>query len=247
MSIPYQNIAKGVAIRAHQIVGGNAADREAAYAAASIEAAMTGTAVPYSALKQDILAQEKEIAALVANSSNSLFKIAMEAESDALGSGDVLPEFDDAGVSFIGNFDGIFDADDDTPLTEKPKQEVLRRIENKGNFFKLPYYGYFIEGSKIYFKSAATEVVVRGCSWDMATADSMFDALSESFLPQELEVLWICKVLEALPREGWFISEAGVYSNLVSAKQSDIIEGKARIMEMPMIPTKTASAEPMKD
>ena len=247
MSIPYQNIAKAVAIRAHQIVGGNAATREAAYAAASIEPSMTGTALPYSALKQDILAMEKELAALIGNSSNSLFKIALVGESDAISSGEELPEFDDAGVSFVGSFDAIVDAHNGTPLTEKPKQEVLRRIENPGSFFRLPYYGYFFEGTQIFFKCSTSTVYIRGCSWDFAAAEALFDAESESVLPQELEVLWACMVLENLPREGWFINEAEVYSNLVSSKKSDIIDGKARVMEMPQIATKTASADPMKD
>lgn len=247
MAIPYQNIAKAVAIRANQITDGSPADIEAAYAAASIEPAMDGVEVPYSALKQDILAAEKELAAMIGASSNSLFKIALSSESDAIESGDDLPEFDDAGVPFIGNFDAICDADDGNPLTEQPKQQVLRRIENPGNFFKLPYYGYFFEGTKIFFKCPSDSAVVRGCSWDLAAAEALFDAESESPLPQEVEVLWACKVLENLPRENWFVPEAQYYSGLVETKQSAIIEGRERIMKMPQIPTKTASAEPTKD
>ena len=189
MAIKYQNIAKAVAIRANQITGGDAAAREASYVAASIATEMDGTELPYSALKQDILAAEKELASLIGNSNNPLFKITLVAESDSLESGDEVPEFDDAGVSFVGNFDGIFDEDDDRPLTEQPKQEVLRRIDNAGSFFKLPYYGYFMEGTRIYFKTPSDAVYFRGCAWSLAAAEALFDAESESPLPQELEVL----------------------------------------------------------
>ena len=61
MAIFYQEIIKGVALRAVQIAGGNAAARKAAYAAASIENYLDGIELPWGALKDDILRVERSL------------------------------------------------------------------------------------------------------------------------------------------------------------------------------------------
>lgn len=246
MSISYSNIAKAVALRAMQIEGGDAAAREASYSAADISAHLDGVELPYSALKDSILSVEKEMAAMIGSSTNSTYRSALKSQSDALDSGDEIPTVDINNQSFVGNFDGLFDDDGDAerPLTEATIQEVMRIVENDGDFFVMDYYKFAIQGTRVFHTREGA--YFRGCVWDYSTQAAAFDAFGNSPLPQELETLFVCKVLAVLPQENWFINEAGFYANLAQMKQADVIEGKISLLTMPQIVSNTATVEPVK-
>lgn len=247
--INYQNIAKAVALRAAQIEGGDANARDLAYEHGDVGEKMDGVEVPYSALKNDILAVEQELAEMVGNSNNAIYRNALAIVSANVAgnvvAGADIPTANASSIPFIGSFDSINDAVTGKPLTEMPLQWVLRRIENKNSFFKVPAFKYAFSGTKIYHTVA--NAVFRGCGWDYATQFAQFDALGTSPLPPALETLWICKVLGGLAQESWFVEESVFYSRLAAEKQNAIISGKYELLSMPQIGRKTASAEPVKD
>lgn len=247
MSLAYKNICNGVILRANLLSGGSAATRETAYAAADIEAKITSTEVPYSALKQDVLAAEKEIAEMIANSSNSLYKAPMSSSSALLASGDAVPYQDADGKEFIGSITGVFDSTTDRPLTEASKQEVYRYLQAESiqSFYTIPAYHYAFDGDRII--TTVSGFYVKGCIWDAAARAAAFDAKGLSPLPQATENLWICKVLGGLAQEEWFVSEAQVYANLAREKEADFIEGRARAFSLPQIGTKQSNVNARKD
>lgn len=175
MSIFYQNLVKSVALRTIQIVGGNAAARDAAYSAASIQAYLDGIQLPYSALKQDCLAVESELAVMVGNSNDPAWRSHLKAHTANLLDKAEIPSVDSNGFHFVGGFDGVFDADDGTILTEKDKETVQRRITNPNGFFTIPGQHYCFEGTIIRHTQASPGVYLRGCSWDYATQSALFD------------------------------------------------------------------------
>lgn len=245
MAILYQNIAKAVALRTASIVGGAYAARNTAYGQTVISAQLDGTEVPYAAMKQDILAVEKELAELVGNSNNAQYRAALAGQSSSVASGGSIPLLSTGGLSFIGSFDGIFDAADNRPMREMPMQTVLRRIENANSFHRVPV-GYFaFEGTKILHTTA--NVYFRGCMWDLTTQTAAFDAgaAGSSPLPQQLEVLFQVMVLRGIAQEGFFLEEAGFYGGIAAEKAAAIVQGKMQLLQMPQMPVKTANISPI--
>lgn len=247
MAIPYQNIARAIALRANQLVGGDAEERDTAYQdVAGIYLHMDGVEVPYGALRRDILAVEIELAEKIGNMTDSIYRAHLRAESADLVTGSVVPLTKAASVAaFVGSFDGIFDASDDLPLTEKSKLEVLRRIKNPNSMFVLPTYHYCFEGTKILHTRPA--VYFQGCAFDKTAAQDAFDALGNSVLPAALEVIWIMKVLAGLPQENWFVQEAIYYRDTVSIKENGVIQGKIQDLQLPQMPATTTRIETAKD
>lgn len=345
MSYLYQNVARAVALRAKQLKGGDYAARDSAYLAATIEPSLDGTEVTYGMLKHSILATAKEIAAMVGNSTDALFRATLASRSLNLVDKAQIPLTDQNGSQFIGAIDGYFDATTNESLTEQPIQQVMRRIENAGDFHKIPAYSFAYDGTIL--RHTRTNVYARGCSWDAGGQESAFDAdpttppvvtfsdadinlgndtiteaghgLYTGFkllltkvgatlpigtgivngatlfaivnsintlrlattltnaltniaiditnagsgshtltpvgasggglcpLPQELEVLHICKTLAFLPEEDWFVPMASYYRELVEQKEADIIEGRMRLMSLPQLPVNSASVDPNKD
>jgi hypothetical protein len=222
--INYQHIAKAVALRSNQIEGGDAAAREAAYAAADISASMDGVEVPYSALKQDILAAEAELASAIGMDPNSVYRSSLMGESSNLVNESDVPVEDDAGVQFVGMFDGVYDASDNKVLRRKPVEVVQRRIDNPGGFWVRDAYAYAVEGTVLLHTRQS--VYFRGCVWDRDTQDAMYDLQSVSPLPQELAVLWADLVLMGLPQEGWFQTEAELFASRVRARWRQFFPGQ---------------------
>lgn len=248
MSIPYLNVAKAVALRANQLRGGNASARVSAYGYSTVSAftsALDGVDVPYQALKQDILAQEAIIASMIGNSTNPIFRAALAGQSSVLVSSPVsIPA---AGVSapFVGALDGFYDQGDNTPLTEGDKREIDRFTKNPGSFWVVPKYQYHVEGRTLYH--TRTSVVAKGCVWDRTVQAAAYDADGSSPLPQEMESLWVARVLANLPQEDWFVAEAGLYSQLAMKYEQELFEGKVAKMTIPSMPETTSRVDPAKD
>lgn len=247
MAIPYKNICNAVILRAGLLSDGSPADRETAYSDADIEGKMDSVEVPYSALRQDVLSAEKELAELIANSNNSLYKAALSSRSELLASGDSVPEVDENGLPFIGSISSVYDSATNRPLTEAPKQEIYRfqSIETTRSFFTVPVYYYAFDGDAVI--TTVPGFYIRGSVWDADARETAFDALGESPLPLSMENLWICKVLANFTQEGWFMTEAQVYANMVASKQADFIEGRVRAFSLPQIGTKTTTINAGKD
>ena len=172
MSIRYIDIARFVALRADLIADGDSAAREAAYSAANLEAQTDSPNVPYSALKHDILAREAELVEMIGNSSNAIYRSALQQQSGLLASGDGVPLTGNIG-DFYGAFDAVVDSGTGLPLREMPLQTVLRRIANPNDTFKLAVGYYAREGTEIYH--TATNVRIRGVGWDRDAQDAAFD------------------------------------------------------------------------
>lgn len=231
---PYSSVVKAVALRTKQFIDGDSAARETAYAAAFAAGVVDGVDLPLTALKNDVLSVGREIAGMVANSNNPNFRRHLASQSANTADNTAVPSADASGVEWLGAFDSIFDASDNHPLEMQPEQVVLNRLENPNGFFKRPSYIYCYIGSKI--RHTRTNVVFRGCVWDQSAQSTAYDGAGNCPLPQELQVLHICKVLEQIAQDGWFVPEAQAYGALVNSKQREIIEGKISLMEMPVTP-----------
>lgn len=170
--IEYQDILKAIALRAGQMAEGTPAAREVAYAG-DAASALDGAEMPYSALKAEILAAEAEIAEMVGNSTNAIYRTALASDSAAIPSGGQIPGTDQYLNAFVGSFDGIFDVTTDTPLREQPLQLVQRRIAHDGTAFRIPAFWFAKEGSRIYH--TVSNVYFRGCAWDRDTQETAFD------------------------------------------------------------------------
>ncbi|HXG86408.1 MAG TPA: hypothetical protein VNI84_20485, partial [Pyrinomonadaceae bacterium] len=128
--------------------------------------------------------------------------------------------------------------------TEKTKQEVFRRIDNAGGFYKLDHYHYCIEGTRVWH--TRPNIKVEGCAWNYTTQATAYDNtnIGASPLPQQLESFWIADVLANLPQEGWFVQEAGVYSQIAARGEQMILTG---VIPQTILPDATANENPIKN
>lgn len=176
MGIAYNQICRWVALRAKQLSGGDTADVEAAYASTTVEGSLDGVEVPYSALKQDVLAVEAELVELICASNNPIYKRAFAARSSAVPNGEPVPLVDERGWRFIGAYDSILDNSSGFALTEQPIRIVQRFLDDQAQdtpFFKIQPFHYAFQGEIIIHTTDA--VRFRGCSWDYGTQSALFD------------------------------------------------------------------------
>lgn len=243
MPIAYKNIFNSVALRAGLITDGSPAAIETAYAAASLSAKIDSTEVPYSALKQDILKSEKEVAELIANSNHTIYKAKLASHSTIYNSGEPIPPVDVNNKEFIGSITGVFDGDTGRPLTEKKIQEIYRytMTEAAASFFTVPVFFYAIDGNVII--TTGTKFYTKGCIWDAAARETAFGDAGVSPLPSSLENLWICKVLGTMAQAGWFIQEASLYAQMAAQMERMFIEGRTQSLALPQIGIKQMSAD----
>lgn len=175
MPIAYADIFRAVALRAKQLGDGFSTDIETFYTAALFQDEVDGVETPRSALKQDILATEAELASMIASSNNQLFKRALATISSDVASGDEIPIEDVHGWRFLGAYDAILNSETGVPLSEQPRQVVERRIANPGSFYKIPRDYFYIDGTIV--QHTCENVVFRGCAWDYATQSNLYDTL----------------------------------------------------------------------
>lgn len=241
MSILYQQLGKSIALRANQLSDGiSAASLETDYDTGVLSDIMDGVEVPYSALRNDILTAEAQIAAMIGNSSNNQLRAALMAESPVLIMRDnkfVDIPIDGSHGKFMGKFDGLFNAATHLPLQLVDKYVLIRRIRNAGSFFKLKWDLYAIEGTRVLFTCAPksstcscsetdctctkAKAYFRGCAWSKTRAEKQFDlesGLGKSVLPDQCADLWRNMVLSNIVQENFFTGEASYYGQ--KAEQS---------------------------
>lgn len=243
MSIFYQTVAKAVALRANQLKdASDAASFDAAYKG-TLASILDGLELPLTALKAAVLTAEKELVELVAKTQNPILRQTLKSVSASLSSGAELPAKSADNKAFIGIFGGVFDAADNTPLTEQPLQTVLRRTRNSGNFYKTKQYIYHIADTRIYH--TCTGVKVEGCAYDADAQSIAFDSpTGKSPLPDAVENLLICETLAHIAQENWFQGESQIYLNLANAAKQQILQGAIPQITMP---EQTTHQEPVKN
>ncbi len=175
MSIKYLNIAKAVALRSNQLGdAGDAAALEALYSGA-LATALQGMDIPYSALKQQILASEKRIAGFVATCQNPILRRSLYGRSANIAHKGQIPDTDQNNYQWVGSFGSIIDATTGEEMTEKPKQEVKRilRMLAAGTLTIRPLH--FARADSRLFHTGSGSVCLEGCVWDYATQSAAYD------------------------------------------------------------------------
>lgn len=233
-----KKVAVEIALRTLQLQGTNQAQLESAYTTGYT--ALDGKQIPASALKDAVVTIEGEIHELIANDLNHPYRSALESDSDQLQSGDDMPKTDADNVEFVGMLSGIFDAEDELPLTEGTLQEIFRFGRAKGSRYNTDIRRYKIDCGKIYH--TRTAAIVRGCIFDSDVALARFAGSNKSPLPASCRSLWVARTLEYMAQEGWFISEAGYYGSFAVSCVNRL---KRRDTNLPTLPSKVNTATPI--
>lgn len=242
MPILYEKLAKSIALRANQLTDSQVtATLEAAYAATgNLASIMEGMELPYTALKQEVLAQELVIATMIGECANALLRRSL-AYSSSVESGADIPTYagaKSAGIKYLGKFDGLFNEASDLPLTLMGKHIVMRQIRNVGGFYKVKHDCYCIEGTRVYYSCTDASLsdcgcetscncdsgtaYFRGVAFSPTAASTAFTANGSSVLPDQVEPLWRNMVLANLAQENWFQNAAGGYAQQAAQNAQDI-------------------------
>lgn len=224
MSFSYYIAAKQIAIRAGQIIDADDAPAlEIEYEGTPLEDLLEGMEIPYTALKEMILAAEKRIVEVISRSPNENYKRQFYGRTADISSGDQIPFVDLGALEFIGDFGVPHDSITDEPLTEKTKQEIKRLTRTTRNIFRLEKFHFCIEDTRIFH--TRTAVYFEGCSWSYSTQAAAFDASGNSRLPQALETFLIAEVLKNAAQEEWFSAEASYYAGIATDCENQLLAG----------------------
>jgi len=232
MSILYKNIIAATALKSSQLEGTNQATLETNYAARTLD----GGEIPALAFQDTILAIEKELVSIVASDNQNPYRRLLYGVSGSLGDKDLLPTVSTGSVEFIGVYGGVFDASDNTMLTEQPVQ-VIEDLSN--SFFdNTEFYNFAFSGGRIRHTRAA--VYIEGCIWSLTTQTTAYGTVGgTSPLPQSLENTWVAGVLANLTQEsGWMVNEASYYAQVYA---NGIQMLKMRDLGSPFMPSNTAN------
>lgn len=241
MSIEYLHIAKGVALRANQLKSVvDAADGETNYTG-DFETNLEGVEIPFTALKETILAVEKRIASICARSKNPVLMADLYNRTSDLASSALIDPTGTDAIEMIGGLSNPLDAVDGLPCTEKPKQTIARYLRNT-SFYRVKPYHFCIEGMRIYH--TRTAVYFEGSSWSYEDQSTNYDNELTSPLPQEVETWFIAEVLAHLPQENWFVPEANHYAQIAMKCEQDVRQG---LIPTAVLPDSTVNQEPVKN
>lgn len=240
MAIPYPQVRVQVALRSGQLIGTDQATLEAAYSGAWATA-LDGSEVPLTAIRDSILAVEKELAHAIGSNANHPYRDSLYGISSNLADNALIPTVDASSKAFIGLFSGVVDATSSYPLTEMPVQ-VIEDLAS-AFFADTEFYHYCFIGNRI--RHTRANVKIAGCVWDRTTQLAAYAANGNSPLPQVLENTLIAGTLVNLVQaSGWFINEAGYYAQLY---QSGIAMLSSGAVTAPSLPDNTANAVPGKN
>lgn len=246
MAIPYLNLARAVLVRTGQLGDAvSAADLETLYTGSLVNA-LEGVEIPLSELKRLVIATEKQVADICCRQKNPILKQMFSAESVDIESGDAIPVPDDGSADgeWIGTFDGVYDSDDDQPLTEKPKQSIIqmnRRVD-AGELRLIPFH-FAMDGKRVYH-TRPDGAYLAGYSWSQTERLAAYAANGDSLLHVSTENWCIAKACANAASEGWFTTEAGVYAAITRDCEAEVKEG---VIPSAILPDATASSEPVKN
>ena len=246
MAIPYLNIARAVLVRTGQL--GDATDAAALETlyTGSLVNALEGVEIPLSELKRLVIATEKQVADICCRQKNPILKMAFAASSGEIGTGDAIPVPNDGSADgeWIGTLDGVYDADTDQPLTEKPKQSIIRmnRRVTAGELRLVPFH--FAMDGKRFYHTRPEGAYVAGYSWSQIARLAAYAANGDSLLHFSTENWWIAKSCANAAAEGWFVGEAGAYAQIAKDCEAEVKEGA---IPSPILPDATAGSEPVKN
>lgn len=237
MSIPYKKIQVQTALRSGQLVGTDAATLEANYTAAWATSSLDGSEVPFSAIRDNILAVEKELAHIIASDKQQPYRQHLYGRSNAVANNALIPLVSNANIEFIGSFSGVVDGSSLKPLIEQPLQtieDLSASFFDAGNFY---YYAF--SGERILHTRSTA--ILEGCCWSLTTQTTQYNTLNgTSPLPQMLENTWIAGVLANLPQEAdWYANEGQYYAQVY---QNGIQMLKMRDLSAPQLPDYRTSA-----
>lgn len=174
MSIAYENARKAILLRSGQLADAATAAAFETVFNAVLATAVGGMEVPLTGLKYAILASEKRIAALCGRSKNPILRRPLYGRSANIAHLGQIPTTDNNSKQWVGNFSSVLDATTNEPLTEKPKQTVLRdvRMYSSGTLKIRPMH--FCEEDTRMLHTRAN-IYLEGCVWDYATQLAAYD------------------------------------------------------------------------
>lgn len=238
MPISPKRVLAQTALRILHLEGTAQDALETAYTTADLSTVLDGAEVPYSAMRDAVLAVEAELAEVIANDKQNPYRSLLYGRSDDLPSGSEIPIDDDGSVRFIGIFSQVNDSATGQPLTEQPVQVVRRYLRGS---YKTAIYNYaMLAGSIIHTRPS---VYLEGCVWSrpQALARMDTDSIQLSPLPDSLESTWVARTIAYLAQEGWLSELGGYYAGFAD---NGIQRLRGRNTDLPVLPTAAATAEP---
>ncbi len=164
---------------------------------------------PFDACRDAIVQAEEQLATAIANTPNHPFRPYLRSQTASLAHGAPLPTTDSAGRTIIGSWDSVRDASDQRVCTEKTLQEVQRKVDNAGSFYKRQYYYFKIEGARIYH--TRPNVAIDCCVYDRAARKTAVINNDPILLPDALEPAYISGALSLLIRDDEFTEQAAFW------------------------------------
>ena len=244
MAIPYLNIARALALKTGQLADAQTAALFETVYTSALATAVGGMEIPLSEIKRMVLAAEKRVADVCCRQKNPILKQEMYVGSVDLDSGDEIQEPGEADEEWIGTFDGAYDSDDDTPLTEKPKQAIIRmnRRIDASELRLIPHH-FALDGRRLYH-TRPNGAYVGGYQWSMTERIAAYAASGDSLLNTSCEAWVIAEACSDAAQEGFFVSEAAGYANFAQMCKEDAVRG---VIPSNVLPDATASIEPVKN
>jgi hypothetical protein len=239
MAIDPKRVAVQVALRTLQLTGSDQATLEASYVTANLATVMDGADVPYTALRDAVVAIEAELAEIIANDKQNPYRSLLLGRSEDLTTGEDVPVVSDGGLRFIGTFSQVNDSTDHLPLTEGSMQEITRYLRGS---YTTSIRKYKLTASRFYHTRSIA--YIEGCVWSRSQAVDRLVTGSTSLspIPTSLEGTWVARCIEFLVQEGWLAAEASFYAGFA---REGIALLKGRSLDLPILPTMEATSNPI--
>jgi len=198
------------------------------------------TVFPFDAIRDALVHAEQKLALAIANTPNHPFRSFLRSQTANLVHGAPLPSTDSAGKSIIGLWDSVRDASNQKVCTEKTLEEITRKVDNAGTFYKRQYYFFKLEGSRIYH--TRTNVTIDCCFYDRAARKTAVINNDPILLSEALEPAYISGAIDELVRDDEFTEQAAYYKQ---HSRDSLYVIRAGGVNVPPLSEPTGSAKPV--
>lgn len=234
MSLAYQQLLRGVALRLNALVGSQVATLAASYDTATLTATQFKSAdFPFNSFRDAIIMSVGEFAWAIADTANHPWRgVLPQTVSSNIANGGAVP------TTGIGIPDYIIDSTDFTQLTEQPLEVVQRIVRETWRLYGT--YFYKILGKKVYHTRPLVNIAV--LTFDRTTEVTAFNAAGNCVLPDVLEAAITARSLSNMLKNTELEDKAAVYRIYSDEALAAIRAGSTTVNPMPApIPRATAA------
>lgn len=222
IDLKYQDLLHDVAVRLSALIGSSVINANLTYDSPILTStSFKSIDWPFGSFRDSIIMAVADISWAIADTGGHPWRASMGSTTGPRAQGTTLPILAINNREIIGVWGTVFDATDNTILTEQPL-EVIRRL-NQETWRTYPLYYFKIDGGRI--EHTREFVNIECCIYSQADQLSIWNSTGLVSLPGVLRPVIVARALSLMTKDGAWAEQARTYSDYADTALARIRAG----------------------